>query len=116
MIFITLSPIFLILTYFHPEKFVFSSSRFDCLCNLWYILSLSSFEIGFVMFNVNYLVRLNVIINYTNPHKTSPMIIMLIIILFLEVILVDGLRVFNTKASCNPNDQFGCKLTNYDWS
>ena len=36
------------------------------------------FETGFFVFNINYLVRLNIVINFTNPSKFSPNIIVFI--------------------------------------
>ena len=116
MIFVSLSPIFMLLSYTHIESFkIFEWIHNDCLCAFWVALSMASFETGFVFLCVNYLIRLNLVLNPTNPDKKSPVIIATIIFLVMEAIAVDITMFFSTHGECNKHHQVGCNTTMDLW-
>ena len=86
MLTIGLAPIFIILSYTHLESAqIFEWIHHDCLCAFWVSLAMASFETGFVFLCINYLVRLNLVLNPTNPDKKSPAILAVMTILLISL-------------------------------
>lgn len=115
MILVTLFPIFILLSYFHLENLLLGVN--DCFCKLWYTLGLISFETGFFVLNINYLIRLNLVVNPLNPNRFSVFIAICMITMVVEIILIDWFQFNAIEAQCYQNTtKFGCLSRLNQWS
>ena len=118
MLSMSLAPLLMIFSYYHPEN-LFDNNI--CWCQPWYSFSVIFFCTGLFSLKINYLVRLNMVLNPSNHEKYSKLIKMYLILLCFEAILVNIIQYIVIDANCTRDNitnqlQFGCIATFADWS
>lgn len=125
MVTMSLSPIFIMCSCFHPELWFVTNYNVNnssaCFCKLWYQISLVFFITGLFLLKINYLVRLNMILNPSKGDMCTNTITIYIAALIIECVIVDVLQFVTVDAECEINItrkifQHGCNSHFDKWS
>ena len=122
MISMTIGALFMIFSYYHPESLFGDNSV--CLCGEFYAISVILFCTGLFLLKINYLVRLNMVLNPVHEKKSFKCPIFYMILLFFEAIGVNCIQYIVIEGECivntNSNEtiffEHGCVANFADWS
>lgn len=123
MLFITLAPLFMIFSYFHPESLFLSNDEKEqnwCLCRQWFAFAVISFSTGLFLLKINYLARLNMVLNPGTSKACTNMLAIYLVILIIEMIVINTIQYIVIDAKCtNINGNwmdYGCTASFQEWS
>ena len=113
MLLITLAPLFMIFSYFHPET-IFGENA--CACQQWFAFAVIAFATGLFFLKINYLVRLNMVLSPGKASHCTTMLGIYYAILIIEMIVINTIQYIVIHGECIPDRKFGCIAGFDEWS
>ena len=118
MIVMTLAPLFMIFSYFHPESLLSNNNL--CFCRQWFAFAVIAFSTGLFLLKINYLARLNMVLNPGTNKSCTNMLAIYLIILMIEMIVINTIQYLVINGKCTDNNgnwmDYGCTSGFARWS
>ena len=131
MLFISMSPVFILLSYIHFETYLTTNnnSTKKCYCKIFFILSIISYIIGFFLLKINYLIRLQMAIDlkpknspYFNKYNIIFKLYLIYLLIAFTICMFTQYYTFQCKCIKKDNSDdhdtymLGCHVKFNKWS
>ena len=109
-----LAPVLILFSYFHVESDNSDNSR--CYCQQFYAFAVICYVTGLYLLKMNYLYRLNMVLNPSDADKCTRKLLIYIIIVAVVCVITDILQYITINSiECEPQ-KVGCTGGFESWS
>ena len=105
-------PLFICLSYFHPERFIFNeNSDLHCFCSFWFICAIIAYVVAVYLIKVTYFINIYII---QKNLRTEKMPLSFKLAIGNTVFVGSAIIIFQPFAisgECHDDSQFGCTFS-----